>query len=157
MDVHSLPVDMSLLFNLYVRVKHEHLLGDCPSGERRLYFGATGRFEGPGLKGELIDGGDWLTVRKDGAIVQDVGFLLRTHDGASIAYRHRGVRHEGFSAANNRPPFEDPATQYFMTTPQFETMDGRYDWLNRIIAIGRGKKEQLTLQYSVYVVHPKSD
>lgn len=151
MEIQSLAVGLSLLFDLHVQVRHEHLLGNCPSGDRRLYFGAQGSFEGPRLRGQLVDGGDWLTARKDGVIVQDVGFLLQTHDGASIAYRHRGIRHEEAAARGGE------TAQYFLTAPQFETSDSRYDWLNRIVAIGRGKKDGLTVRYSVYEANPQRD
>jgi hypothetical protein len=151
----SLPMGLSLLLDLYVNVDQEHLLGNVPSGERRLYFGATGWFSGPELEGKLVNGGDWLQVRRDGVIVQDVGFLLQTDDGARIAYRHRGMRHDSADVLARWPSGQQAASApYFFTTPEFETGDARYEWLNRIIAVGRGKKEGLTLQYSVYAVHP---
>lgn len=157
MAIQSLPIGLSLLFDLYVNVAEEHLLGKVPLSERRLYFGATGWFSGPGLKGKLINGGDWLRVRQDGVIVQDVGFLLQTDDGAGIAYRHRGIRHDSTNFPAPFSPGQQPGSSpYFFTTPEFETSDVRYDWLNRIIAVGRGKKEGLTLQYSVYAVHPSA-
>jgi len=155
MTIQSLPVGLSLLFDLHVNVDQEHLLGNVPSGERRLYFGATGWFFGPSLKGKLVNGGDWLRVRRDGVVVQDVGFFLQTDDGAGIAYRHRGIRHDSADVLARGPSgAESASSPYFFTMPEFETSDVRYDWLNKIIAVGRGKKDGLTLQYSVYVAYP---
>jgi hypothetical protein len=34
----------------------------------------------------------------------------------------------------------DPATYYFRMNPMFETSSAKYDWMNRIIAIGVGHR-----------------
>jgi hypothetical protein len=35
----------------------------------------------------------------------------------------------------------DPRSYYFRIAPSFETASRKYGWLNRIVAIGRGRRE----------------
>src|SRR6266850_1734468 len=48
-------------------------IGATPRGTRRYYPVIRGSFEGPRLRGEVLpDGGDWLLMRPDGVLEQDV-------------------------------------------------------------------------------------
>ena len=52
-------------------------------GTRRIVPITGGRFEGPWLKGEVLDNGaDWQVVTDDGAVIVDTRYLLRLDDGA---------------------------------------------------------------------------
>ena len=69
-------------------------IGTTPRGTRRFYPAIGGSFEGPRLRGEVLpDGGDWLLMRPDGVLEQDVRITLKTDNGASIYVRYAGVRH----------------------------------------------------------------
>ena len=46
----------------------------------------------------------------------------------------------------------DPARYYFRTTPQFETAAPRYDWINRVLAIGIGHRSADGVVYSIFEV-----
>jgi hypothetical protein len=46
----------------------------------------------------------------------------------------------------------DPSLYYFRSTPVFETASQKYDWLNRIIAVGTGRREPSGPIYEVFEV-----
>ncbi|HYL36964.1 MAG TPA: DUF3237 domain-containing protein [Bryobacteraceae bacterium] len=88
-----------------------------------------GTFEGPRLKGKVLGpGGDWTTRRPDGVIILDVRTTLETDDGQRIYTTYRGVIY--------RPQQQPSAATYWRTTPIFDTAAPKYDWLNRIVAVG---------------------
>ena len=69
-------------------------VGATPRGTRRFYPAIGGSFEGPRLRGEVLpDGGDWLLLRPDGVLEQDVRITLKTDDSAFIYVRYAGMRH----------------------------------------------------------------
>jgi Protein of unknown function (DUF3237) len=46
----------------------------------------------------------------------------------------------------------DPADYYFRITPRFETAVPRYDWMNRIVAVGVGDRKPGGPIYSIFEV-----
>jgi len=46
----------------------------------------------------------------------------------------------------------DPSEYYFRTAPLFETASQKYGWLNRILAIGIGRRSSREVAYTVYEV-----
>jgi hypothetical protein len=46
----------------------------------------------------------------------------------------------------------DPASYYFRTNPVFETAAPRYDWLNRLLAVGIGHRRADGPIYSVFEI-----
>jgi hypothetical protein len=51
---------------LKVKLKPAIIVGETPHGVRRIIPITGGSFEGPKIKGEILDGGaDWQIVRKD--------------------------------------------------------------------------------------------
>ena len=67
-------------------------VGTTPHGTRRIVYVKGGTFEGPKIKGVVLPGGgDWVTVRPDGASVLDVRLALRTDDGHIIYMVYRGI------------------------------------------------------------------
>ena len=130
-------------------------LGAAPLGRRRIIPITGGRFGGERLSGRVLAGGaDWQVVRADGVAELDARYTLETADGALIYVRNRGYRHgprevlERLSAGEN----VDPALYYMRTTPLFETGDGRYAWLNRIVAVARGARRPAAVELEVFEV-----
>ena len=81
-----------LLYRMSLEVAPPLDLGATPQGRRLLFAFKGGRFEGPGLAGEVLTtGGDWLIDRPDGAMVLDVRRTLRTNDGHFIYAFYRGL------------------------------------------------------------------
>ena len=90
----------------------------------------------------LPDGGDWLLLRPDGVLEQDVRITLKTDDGAFIYVRYAGMRHGPPEVMARLAQGEtvDPSEYYFRVAPMFETGAERYAWLNKILAVGVGER-----------------
>ena len=133
------------LFELWLQVPQIIDLGDTPLGRRRIAVVAGGSFEGERLRGTVMPapGGDWLLQRPDGVTVLDVRVLLRTDDSEHIAMAYRGVRHGPAEVMAKLAAGElvDPARYYFRMAPVFETSSLKYEWINRIVAVGTGRRE----------------
>ena len=111
-------------------------------GTRRIVPVTGGTFEGPKLKGTALGGGaDWIQVRPDGVSELSVRATLKTDDEQLISMAYRGLLLT-----------PKGGEQYWRTTPIFETGSAKYEWLNKIIAIGVGKTVPGKAAYSIYQV-----
>ncbi|HVZ42634.1 MAG TPA: DUF3237 domain-containing protein [Ramlibacter sp.] len=141
------------LFELRLRVPTIVDVGDTPLGRRRIATVAGGEFSGERLRGEVVatPAGDWLLQRSDGVTVLDVRLLLRTDDGESIYMTYRGLRHGPADVMARVAAGEpvDPASYYFRMVPIFETASKKYEWLNKIVAVGTGRREAQGPIYSI--------
>ena len=129
------------LFVMRLSVPPLTVLGQTPSGLRRIGVIQGGSFEGERLSGEVLAGGnDWQTIRGDGCVRLDVRIVLRTDDNALIGMTYQGLRYGPAEVMEklDRGEVVDPASYYFRTTASFETGAPKYDWINRIIAVGAG-------------------
>ncbi|MFJ1209802.1 DUF3237 domain-containing protein [Burkholderia pyrrocinia] len=143
------------LFVVKLDVKPLVVVGATPGPFRRIGIVPSGRFEGERLSGHVIDGSsDWQTVRSDGSVTLDVRLVLHTDDGTAIAMRYGGVRHGPPDVIRRLESGEDvaPGDYYFRIAPTFEAPAGRYDWLNRIVAVGTGHRFRDGPVYSVFEV-----
>ena len=71
------------LFDMHVDLEAPQMIGQTPVGIRQVFIVKAGTFDGPKLKGKLLPGGgDWATLRPDGAVQLDVRATLKTDDGA---------------------------------------------------------------------------
>ena len=141
------------LFEIRLQVPQVLDIGDTPLGRRRIATVTGGEFEGERLRGTVVGApaGDWLLQRADGVTVLDVRLLLRTDDGEHIYMAYRGLRHGPADVMARLAAGEsvDPATYYFRIAPVFETAATKYAWLNRIVAVGKGRREPTGPIYSV--------
>lgn len=143
------------LFTITATVTQLHDVGTVPTGVRHVDLIGAGQFEGPRLRGELLPGGmDMKTGRSDGAMVPNVRLVLRTDDGALIFMHYTGIRHGSPEvmariAAGEVVP---PDAYYLRNTPYFETASPRYDWLNRIVAVGVGRRLPDHAAYDVFEI-----
>jgi hypothetical protein len=143
------------LFTLWLQVDQPLNVGVTPVGERRIVGVLGGSFHGELLKGVVLPGGsDWITVRPDGVIQQDVRICLQTDDGALILMTYRGLRHGPASVIErlNRGEPVNSSEYYFRTAPTFETASEKYDWLNRIVAVAVGDRRPDGVEYRVFRV-----
>jgi hypothetical protein len=149
-SIHTRP-----LFVMRLDVKPLQMLGTTPDGVRRIGIVTGGVFEGERLSGTITDGGsDWQFVRPDGSTTLDVRVVLQTDDGALIGMTYGGVRAgppEVLAQLAKGEPV-DPANYYFRTTARFETSAEKYDWLNRIVAVGTGHRYPAGPVYSLFEV-----
>jgi hypothetical protein len=131
------------LLQLRVDLTAPLLLADAPLGTRRILYASGGTFSGPGLEGEVLPGGgDWVLDRRDGIAELDIRFLLRTGDRQLIYLNSRGIVDMPSQVRGRIRDGEsvDPSEYYFRTTLMFETGSGKYSHLNRLLAIGVGRR-----------------
>ena len=84
----------------------------------------------------------------------DVRITLRTDDGHLIYAHYPGLFHSSPDVAQRFTQGElvDPSEYYFRTAPLFETASDKYAWLNRILAVGIGRRMPGQVGYAVYAV-----
>jgi Protein of unknown function (DUF3237) len=124
-------------------------------GDRRIFPIVGGSFDGPLLRGTILDNGaDWQVVRPDGLSLIDTRYLLRLDDGALAYLQTRGFRHgpaDVLAAVAAGQPV-DPREYYFRVYMTFETASGTYGWLNRAMAIGSAMRLADAVVYDAYQI-----
>jgi hypothetical protein len=149
-------IDTRPLFELRLDVPAIIDLGDTPEGRRRIATVTGGQFEGERLRGTVVGApaGDWLLQRPDGVTVLDVRLTLSTDDGDHIFMTYRGVRHGPAEVMARIAAGEtvDPKSYYFRMVPVFETSSVKYAWLNKIVAVGTGRREPSGPIYTIHEV-----
>lgn len=115
------------------------------AGSHNITAVTGGTFEGPKLKGKVLGpGGDWTTRRPDGVTILDVRTILQTDDDQRIYTAYRGVVY--------RPQQQPAPPAYWRITPIFETTAAKYDWLNRIVAVGVRYDVPGKVAYHIYEI-----
>ena len=143
------------LFTITVTVNALHDVGSVPLGVRHLDMLGKGRFDGPRLKGEVLPGGiDQKIFRTDGAMNPNVRLVLKTDDNALIYMHYTGVRYGSQDVMDRIAAGEtvDPSEYYLRNTPYFETSSPKYDWLNRIVSVGVGRRMPDHAAYAVFQI-----
>lgn len=147
-------VKMRPLFVLREQVPPLIVVGQTPNAFRRIGVIQGGAFEGERLSGEVVSGNDWQAVRMDSCIKLDVRLVLRTTDGALIVMTYQCLRAGPPNIIEKLDKGEavDPASYYFRMNPTFETSAPKYDWINRIVAIGTGHRLPDGPLYNIFEV-----
>jgi len=142
------------LFVLRERVPPLLVVGQTPNAFRRVGVIQGGSFEGERLSGEVVSGNDWQSVRTDSCLRLDVRLVLRTTDDALIVMRYQCLRAATPSVLErlDRGEAIDPRSYYFRMNPMFETSASKYDWINRIIAVGTGHRLADGPVYNIFEV-----
>jgi hypothetical protein len=142
------------LFQLRETVPPLYVVGQTPNAFRRIGVVAGGAFEGERLSGEVVSGNDWQDVRKDDCTRLDVRLLLKINDGALIVMTYQCLRAGSAEilAKLDRGETVDPASYYFRFSALFETSVAKYDWINRIIAVGIGQRLADGPLYNVFEI-----
>lgn len=99
-------------------------------GRRTVIPITGGTFEGPGIKGTIINGGaDYQLANAQGRTELEAIYCIKTDDGVYIHVRNRGIIASGQNA-DGKPSF------YFRAAPQFEApADSKYGWLNNSLFV----------------------
>ena len=143
------------LFTVRVGVSKLHDIGETPFGLRHIDMLGAGSFAGPRLKGQVLPGGmDQKIFRADGAMIPNVRLVLQTDDEAMIYMSYTGVRYGTPEVMQRIADGEevDPSEYYLRNTPYFETASEKYDWLNRIVAVGVGRRLPDHAAYDVFEI-----
>jgi len=143
------------LMTLTLAVAGMQPVGATPNGNRRIGLVSGGSFQGERLCGTVLPGGaDWIVTRPDSCMTLDVRLVLETDDKALIGMTYRGLRHGPAAVMErlNRGDMVDPSEYYFRTAIMFESASAKYDWLNRIFAIGAGRRPPEGPVYDIFEV-----
>ena len=122
---------LEFVMQLRVTLGDVYTVGDTPHGKRIVIPITGGTFEGPQLKGTILNGGaDYQLASADGSRTElEAIYSIRTDDGTYIHVRNRGLIVNG-KDEQGQPSF------YFKAAPQFEApADSRYAWLNNALYV----------------------
>jgi hypothetical protein len=143
------------IFTIQAELEGIMNLGRTPLGERRIIGILGGSVHGPKLNGRILPGGaDWQIIRADGAADIQARYTIETDSGARILVNSDGLRHGPPDVLEKlaRGDSVDPALYYFRTVMRFETSAPEVDWMNRILALARGRREARAVWLDVYEV-----
>jgi len=124
-------------------------------GRRRIIPITGGKFEGPKIKGAILNNGaDWQIVTKDGLAIIDTRYLLQTDDGALIYLQTKGYRYgpPDVMAKVAKGEVVDGNLYYFRIYMQFETSAPKYVWLNRVMAFANAMRLGNAVVYDAYEI-----
>ena len=122
---------LEFALQLKVTLGDSYDVGDTQHGQRIVIPITGGTFEGPAIKGTIINGGaDYQLANKAlNRTELEAIYSIKTDDGVYIHVRNRGIISSGKDAQGN-PTF------YFKAAPQFEApTDSKYNWLNNALFV----------------------
>ncbi len=120
---------LEFALQLKVTLGEAYGIDKTPHGRRTVIPITGGTFEGPGLKGTIVNGGADYQLNAEGRSELEAIYCIKTDDGIYIHVRNRGIIANG-KDANGMPSF------YFRAAPQFEApADSKYGWLNNSLFV----------------------
>ena len=122
---------LEFALQLKVTLGDSYNVGDTQHGQRIVIPITGGTFEGPAIKGTIINGGaDYQLANKAlNRTELEAIYSIKTDDGVYIHVRNKGIICSGKDAQGN-PTF------YFKAAPQFEApADSKYAWLNNSLFV----------------------
>lgn len=122
--------ELEFALQLKVTLGEAFGINNTQHGRRTVIPITGGTFEGPGIKGTILNGGaDYQLANAAGRTELEAIYCIKTDDGVYIHVRNRGIIANG-KDANGNPSF------YFKCAPQFEApADSKYGWLNNAIFV----------------------
>ena len=122
---------MEFALQLKVTLGDAYSCGETQHGRRTIIPITGGTFEGPHIKGTIINGGADYQIANTAINRTELEaiYCIKTDDGVIIHVRNRGIISNGKDAEGN-PTF------YFKAAPQFEApADSKYAWLNNALFV----------------------
>jgi hypothetical protein len=121
---------LEFALQLKVTLGEAFSIDNTQHGRRTVIPITGGTFEGPLLKGTIINGGaDYQLANAQGRTELEAIYCIKTDDGVYIHVRNRGII-AGGQDADGKPTF------YFRAAPQFEApADSKYGWLNNSLFV----------------------
>ena len=149
------PPSLTHALTLRVQVGPPLEMGSVPRGRRRIIPILGGTFEGPNVRGKVLNGGgDWQIVRADGLAELDTRYTLQTDGGSLVYIQNAGIRHAPPAVTKKLLAGEavDPSLVYFRTVPVFETSAPELQWLTRSIFVATGERHPSEVVIRVWKV-----
>lgn len=120
---------MEFALQLKVTLGEAYGIDNTQHGRRTVIPITGGTFEGPLLKGTIINGGADYQLNAENRTELEAIYCIKTDDGIYIHVRNRGIIANG-KDADGKPSF------YFRAAPQFEApADSKYGWLNNALFV----------------------
>ena len=121
---------LEFALQLKVTLGEAYSCGETQHGRRTIIPITGGTFEGPNIKGTVLNGGaDYQLANAENRTELEAIYCIKTDDGVNIHVRNRGI------IANGKDEQGNP-TFYFKAAPQFEApADSKYAWLNNAIFV----------------------
>ena len=122
---------MEFALQLKVTLGDAYSCGETQHGRRTIIPITGGTFEGPHIKGIIINGGADYQIANTAINRTELEaiYCIKTDDGIIIHVRNRGIISNGKDAEGN-------STFYFKAAPQFEApADSKYAWLNNALFV----------------------
>ncbi len=141
------------LMTLYASIGESMPVGDGGVGNRVVANVTGGHFEGPRLRGSVLQSGaDWVIIDASGFGRIDVRLVLATDDGANVYVTYQGLLE--YSDAVVRALGSGGSTEFgdttLLTQIRFETGHPDYAWLNHTLAVAEGRLRPGGVEYRVY-------
>ena len=115
---------LEFAMQLKVTLGETYSCGETQHGRRTVIPITGGTFEGPNIKGTILNGGADYQLANGGRTEVEAIYSIKTDDGVYIHIRNRGI------IANSKDAQGNPSF-YFRCAPQFEAPnDSKYAWLN---------------------------
>lgn len=139
---------------LQVKLSPALSVGETAHGTRRIIPIVGGTVEGPGIKGDIFNGGaDWQVVRKDGVAELEAHYQFKTDDGSIVYVKNIGVRvaTPDVAARIARGEKVDASQYYFRAIPKLETsLSSKYAWINDTIFVCTGERMPDAVKIRIY-------
>lgn len=121
--------ELEFALQLKVTLGEAFAIDNTQHGRRTVIPITGGTFEGPLLKGTIINGGADYQLNAENRTELEAIYCIKTDDGIYIHVRNRGIIANG-KDADGKPSF------YFRAAPQFEApADSKYGWLNNALFV----------------------
>ncbi|MBO7068090.1 MAG: DUF3237 domain-containing protein [Bacteroidaceae bacterium] len=122
---------LEFVMQLKVTLGDAYSCGETQHGQRTVIPITGGTFEGPKIKGTILNGGADYQLANTALNRTELEaiYCIKTDDEVCIHIRNKGIIYNGKDAEGN-PTF------YFKCAPQFEVpTDSKYAWLNNALFI----------------------
>ena len=121
--------ELEFALQLKVTLGEAYGIDNTQHGRRTIIPITGGTFEGPKLKGTIINGGADYQLNTESRTELEAIYCIRTDDGINIHVRNKGIIYNGKDEEGN-PTFD------FRAAPQFEApADSKYAWLNNALFV----------------------
>jgi Protein of unknown function (DUF3237) len=137
------PPTLAFVCELKVNIDKPMTVGTTAHGERRIIPIVGGTFDGPMLKGTVLNGGaDYQFANKENTRTEiEAIYTIKTDDGVLIHIRNVGLVVKTKEAAESLAKGEplDWDKIYFRAAPKFDAPnDSKYNWMNDALFVCKG-------------------
>ena len=121
--------ELEFALQLKVTIGEAYGIEITQHGRRTVIPITGGTFEGPKLKGTILNGGADYQLNTENRTELEAIYCIKTDDGVCIHVRNKGIIYNG-KDEEGKPTF------YFTCAPQFEApSDSKYAWMNNALFI----------------------